>query len=89
MKFTDGQWLLRPGVTAHYATEVRSITSEDGQLVIEAPVRAIRDRGDTLQGPLLTVTLSSPMRDVIRVRIEHLPAACPVVPGFPFFPAEM
>ena len=25
---------------------------------IEAPVRAITDRGDTLQGPLLTVTLS-------------------------------
>jgi len=71
MKFTDGQWLLRPGVTAHYATEARSVTSENGRLVTEAPVRAIRDRGDTLQGPLLTVTLSSPMRDVIRVRIEH------------------
>lgn len=71
MKFTDGQWLLRPGVTANYAVEARSITSENGRLVIEAPVRAIRDRGDTLQGPLLTVTLSSPMRDVIRVRIEH------------------
>ncbi|HVJ57552.1 MAG TPA: alpha-xylosidase, partial [Terrimicrobiaceae bacterium] len=71
MKFTDGQWLLRPGVTAHYATEARSVTSENGRLVTEVPVRAIRDRGDTLQGPLLTVTLSSPMRDVIRVRIEH------------------
>jgi alpha-D-xyloside xylohydrolase len=71
MKFTDGQWLLRPGVTAHYAAEARSITSEDGRLIVEAPVRAIRDRGDTLQGPVLTVTLSSPMRDVIRVRIEH------------------
>jgi alpha-D-xyloside xylohydrolase len=85
MKFTDGQWLLRPGVTAHYATEVRSITSEDGQLVIETPVRAIRDRGDTLQGPLLKVTLSSPMRDVIRVRIEHFAGSVPwsQIPIFP------
>ena len=86
MKFTDGQWLLRPGVTAHYATEVRSITSEDGQLVIEAPVRAIRDRGDTLQGPLLTVTLSSPMRDVIRVRIEHFAGGLSRGPQIPIFP---
>ena len=83
MKFTDGQWLLRPGVTAHYAAEARSITSEDGRLIIEAPVRAIRDRGDTLQGPLLTVTLSSPMRDVIRVRIEHFAGGLACRPQIP------
>jgi alpha-D-xyloside xylohydrolase len=86
MKFTDGQWLLRPGVTAHYATEARSITSENGRLVIEAPVRAIRDRGDTLQGPLLTVTLSSPMRDVIRVRIEHFSGGLARGPHIPISP---
>jgi alpha-D-xyloside xylohydrolase len=86
MKFTDGQWLLRPGVTAHYAAEARSVTSEDGRLVIEAPVRAIRDRGDTLQGPLLTVTLSSPMRDVIRVRIEHFAGGLSRGPQIPILP---
>ena len=86
MKFTDGQWLLRPGVTAHYAAEARSVTSEDGRLTIEAPVRAIRDRGDTLQGPLLTVTLSSPMRDVIRVRIEHFAGGLSRGPQIPIFP---
>jgi alpha-D-xyloside xylohydrolase len=86
MKFTDGQWLLRPGVTAHYATEARSITSENGRLVIEAPVCAIRDRGDTLQGPLLTVTLSSPMRDVIRVRIEHFAGGLARGPHIPISP---
>ena len=72
MKFTDGQWLLQPGVTAHYATEAHSIATEGGKLVVLAPVRPIKDRGDTLQGPLLTVTLSSPLPDIIRVRIEHL-----------------
>ena len=50
MKFTDGQWLTWPGVTAYYAVEACSIASEDGRLIIDAPVRAIRDRGDTLQG---------------------------------------
>jgi alpha-D-xyloside xylohydrolase len=89
MKFTDGQWLLRPGVTAHYATEARSITSENGRLVIEAPVREIRDRGDTLQGPLLTVTLQFAMRDVIRVRNEHFAGSLARGPQFPFSPREM
>ncbi|HET7237486.1 MAG TPA: hypothetical protein VFI76_00555, partial [Terrimicrobiaceae bacterium] len=71
MKFTDGQWLLQPGVTAHYAAEVRSISVESDRLVLSVPVRVIRDRGDTLQGPLLTITLSSPMAGIVRVRIEH------------------
>jgi alpha-D-xyloside xylohydrolase len=71
MKFTDGQWLHQPGVIAHYAAEARSIASADGKLVVHAPVRPIKDRGDTLQGPLLTITLSAPLPDVLRVRIEH------------------
>lgn len=71
MKFTDGQWLLRPGVTAHYAAEAHTVVVEREQLVVSAPVRPIRHRGDTLQGPLLTVTISSPLPDVARVRIEH------------------
>jgi len=49
MKFTDGQWLYQPGVIAHYAAEARSIASADGKLVVYAPVRPIKDRGDTLQ----------------------------------------
>ena len=71
MKFTDGQWLLQPGVAAHYAAEAHTVTTEADRLVVHAPVRAIKHRGDTLQGPLLTVTISSPMAGVARVRIEH------------------
>jgi len=71
MKFTDGQWLLRPGVTAHYAAEAHTVSAEHEKLVIHAPTRVIRHRGDTLQGPLLTITLSSPLPDIVRVRIEH------------------
>ncbi|MGA7881195.1 MAG: TIM-barrel domain-containing protein, partial [Terrimicrobiaceae bacterium] len=86
MKFTDGQWLLQPGVRAHYATEARSITAEDGRLVVVAPARPINDRGDTLQGPILTIILSSPLPDIVRVRIEHFtggPLRGPQVPLVP------
>jgi len=71
MKFTDGQWLHQPGITAHYPAEAYDIEAVDDRLVIYAPTQPIRHRGDTLQGPLLTITLSSPMAGVMRVRVEH------------------
>lgn len=71
MKFTDGNWLLQPGVQAHYPAEAHDIMVEPGALVVHAPTRPIRHRGDTLQGPLLTIRLSSPLADVVKVRIDH------------------
>ena len=71
MKFTDGVWLLQPGAQAHYPAEVNEAIREGDTLVISAPTRPIRHRGDTLQGPLLTIRLSSPMEGVIKVRLEH------------------
>jgi alpha-D-xyloside xylohydrolase len=86
MKFTDGFWQLRPGVTALYAQEAYDIwktdaaspaapasaASADGEaLVVTAPTTVIGRRGDTLNRPVLTVTLSSPLEGVVRVRIAH------------------
>ena len=71
MKFTDGQWLLQPGVTAHYAAQAYAVEAHPDRLVVLATTRQIRHRGDTLQGPTLTLTLSSPMPGVIRVKTEH------------------
>jgi len=86
MKFTDGQWLLQPGVIAHYAAEAHSVASEGGKLVVQAPARPIKDRGDTLQGPLLTVTLSAPLPDIVRVRIEHFTGGLARGPQIPVVP---
>ena len=76
MKFTDGFWQLRPGVTALYAQEAYDIwqtdaTADGTRLVVTAPTKVIAKRGDTLNRPALTVTLSSPLEGVVRVRIEH------------------
>lgn len=75
MKFSDGEWLMQPGVTAHYPAEAHDVTPTSDSLLIHAPTRPIKHRGDTLGGPLLTVRLSSPMDGVIRVRIEHYSGA--------------
>jgi alpha-D-xyloside xylohydrolase len=71
MKFTDGNWLLQPGVQAHYPAEAHDVSIGHDSLVVHAPTRPIRHRGDTLQGPLLTLRLSSPMADIVKVRIDH------------------
>ena len=57
-----------------------------GKLIVHAPVRPIRERGDTLQGPLLTVTLSSPLPDIVRVRIEHFTGGLSRGPQIPLVP---
>ncbi|MGC5170581.1 alpha-xylosidase [Microbacterium sp. DT81.1] len=90
MKFTDGFWQLRPGVTALYAQEAYDIwqadaaaglsgtapaalgrTSDGAGLVVTAPTAVIAKRGDILNRPTLTVTLSSPLEGVVRVRVAH------------------
>jgi alpha-D-xyloside xylohydrolase len=88
MKFTDGNWLLQPGVVAHYPAEAHDAAVSGRGLVFHAPVRPIRHRGDTLQGPLLTIRLDSPMTDVIRVRIEHFTGAADTGPHIPLFPEK-
>jgi alpha-D-xyloside xylohydrolase len=71
MKFTDGQWLLRQGITLDRAMDLRRVeVCGDGIRAVVA-TRRIVQRGDTLQGPVLTWTLGSPMEGVIKVRIEH------------------
>ncbi|MGN6445101.1 alpha-xylosidase [Amnibacterium sp.] len=71
MRFTNGFWLARPGVRAHFAQEAYELTADDGALVVVAPTKRIASRGDTLNLPVLTVTVAPHLPGVIRVRIEH------------------
>ncbi|HEU0295853.1 MAG TPA: alpha-xylosidase [Anaerolineales bacterium] len=71
MKFTDGYWQMRAGVTPHYAAQVHDVQVGTDALTVYAPTGKLRGRGDTLNLPLLTVQFSSPMENVIRVRAIH------------------
>ena len=75
MKFSDGAWLTPPGVKAHHAVEMHSVSRDGDALLVIAPTRRIRHRGDTLQGPLLSLRLDSPLEGVIRVSAEHYAGA--------------
>lgn len=51
MKFTDGFWLMREGVRASYATEIRDLRVEDHRFTAYAAVKRVAARGDTLNTP--------------------------------------
>ena len=82
MKFSDGYWLLRPGVEAAYPVEVRDVATGNGEVVVHASTRPIRHRGDTLKGPAVTLGLTSPMADVVGVKITHFSGETPKEPAF-------
>uniref|UniRef100_A0AAU3GLX8 alpha-D-xyloside xylohydrolase n=1 Tax=Streptomyces sp. NBC_01401 TaxID=2903854 RepID=A0AAU3GLX8_9ACTN len=71
MKFTDGFWLMREGVQASYATEIRDLRVEADRFTAYAAVKRVRARGDTLNTPLITVECFSPAEGVIGVRATH------------------
>ena len=82
MKFTDGNWQIRPGIHATYAGEAYQVTSDSDSLTILAPPAVIHGRGQTLGGVLFKVRLSSPKEDVIRVRISHFEGGQDIGPHF-------
>lgn len=87
MKFTDGNWLMQAGVRAHYLAQAYEVRATDDLLTIEAPTKRINHRGDTLGGPVVTVQFSSPMPDVVRVRLSHYSGVKQHGPNFPIYEA--
>ncbi len=71
MKFSNGCWMNREGVEVFSPALVYDYREEDGQVAICAPTHRINHRGDTLGGVNLTIRISAPMPEVIRIRADH------------------
>jgi len=82
MKFTDGYWEIRPGVTPFYAAQVHEVQMQEDSLTVYAATRQLHQRGDTLNLPLITIQYSSPLENVIRVKLFHHKGARPRKPEF-------
>src|SRR5215216_3194076 len=82
MKFTDGYWHMRAGITPHFAVQAHDVDIAPDALTVFAATKRLNTRGDTLNLPLLTVRFSSPMADVIRVTITHHKGRRPKQPAF-------
>ncbi len=82
MKFTDGYWRKRDGLTVLHPVQLVDASADAGSLTVHAAARRITRRDDTLDNPIITVTCTAPMPDVIRVTISHLLGERPRRPDF-------
>lgn len=71
MKFSDGYWISRPGLSVEHPRHLAELVISDRTLVGYAPVRPVMVRGAELDNPEFTVTLEPVADAVIRVRLER------------------
>jgi alpha-D-xyloside xylohydrolase len=71
MKFTDGYWQNLPGVTVLRPRAVDEVVLGERSLTAYAGTGRLETRGDTLNHPLITITLDSPAEGVLGVTVEH------------------
>jgi alpha-D-xyloside xylohydrolase len=88
MKFTNGFWLIRPEFIPSYPVEYSMHELNGNNLILYASSKHISTRGDMLNIPVFTITLSSPMRDVIKVSMCHFKGAPYKKPFFEIYSEE-
>ncbi|MBP1755863.1 MAG: alpha-xylosidase [Firmicutes bacterium] len=71
MKFSNGCWMQKEGTEVFSPAQVYYTKQEDSQLILCAPTHKIAHRGDTLGGPNLTLRISAPMPEMLRIRCDH------------------
>ncbi len=71
MKFSNGCWLMQEGCAGFSPAEVYFSRIEPEAVTICAPTSKIRQRGDTLGGINLTIRISAPYPQVLRVQTWH------------------
>jgi len=86
MKFTDGYWQIREGMTPYYAAQAYEVGIESDAVTVYAPTKELQGRGDTINLPVLTLGFSSPMENVVRVQIIHHKGGRPRKPEFSLYP---
>ncbi len=82
MKFSNGCWLNQLGLEVSSPKEVFEVIQKENSVEVITPCQFIQTRGDTLGGPVLTYEISSPLKDVFKVRISHYKGGKAKEPNF-------
>ena len=82
MKFSNGCWLNKDGITRFSPQEVYSSDKNEKVLTMYAPCNRINHRGATLGGPVITYKITSPLENVLRIRAYHYMGAQDMGPNF-------
>jgi len=82
MKFENGCWIFKEGYTCFPATEIYFVTKKENEVLLTVPTTHIKGKGDTLGGVNLTVRITSPKEDIIRLQTWHHTGARKKLPEF-------
>ncbi len=82
MKFSNGCWLQKEGCACFAPQEVYFTKIEDTKVTLLAPTHHIIRRGDTLGGINLTLEITSPATEILRVRTYHHKGSLQNSPSF-------
>ena len=85
MKFSNGCWLQKKGTESFTPQQVYYSKLEKDSITLCAPTHRINHRGDTLGGVNLTIRISSPMKEVIRVQTYHYMGVAAKTPEFQLY----
>lgn len=88
MKFNNGQWLMKPGVTSYNCEQIRETRlSEDKTKLWMFGVSYQAERR-SLDGPAIELEISSPQMDIIRLRAVHFKGDTKKYARFELFNAQ-
>ena len=71
MRFTNGCWMMREGVECFSPKQAYEMIDQGQSIKLVAPTNKIKNKGDTLGLVNLTVFISAPYPEVIRVQTYH------------------
>ena len=71
MKFTNGYWLLKEGVSLFAATQVQRVEAAGDAAKLLLATRTVEHRGQTLNSATLELEVDSPAESVLRFRATH------------------
>ncbi|MBE5760621.1 MAG: alpha-xylosidase [Clostridiales bacterium] len=88
MKFTDGFWKLKPGVSMIPVMEVKDKFFDGKTLTVFCSDVLHAGRAQAVDRPMITIEFSAPREDVIGVKLIHHDGSTKKLPAFDIFEDE-
>ena len=82
MKFTNGEWLPRAGVIAHYCEQIREVRLSKDNRSLWLFCVGYRENERSMEGAVLEVTITAPGADMLRLQTVHHKGEKPNKPKF-------
>ncbi|MCI9337002.1 MAG: alpha-xylosidase [Lachnospiraceae bacterium] len=82
MKFQNGCWLLKEGFASFSPQQIYDSRIAEDEVVICAPTAVVNGRGNTIDGINLTLRITAPAPEVIRVQVWHHKGGLKKSPAF-------